>query len=72
MDVLTADHITITDKPLVGETTNKRLWAIFKQYPTNEGEFYAAKNLALLWYYHNNLKCEYSASAQKKINAIGA
>jgi hypothetical protein len=67
---LTADHVTYSVCQQQNEYTNLRLWAIQKQYPTNEAEYNAANQLALYWYYNNKLQCKYNAAVQRKINAI--
>ena len=67
---LTADHMTYSMKPLVGEQTNIRLWAIQKQYPSNEAEYYAAYMLSRYWYYYKTLGCEYNAAVQRKVKNI--
>jgi hypothetical protein len=68
--VLTADHITYSMEPFVNEQSNIRLWAIQKQYPTNEAEYNAAYMLSRYWYYHKMLGCEYNAAVQRRVNNI--
>ena len=67
---LTSDHLTITAKPLIGEVTNKRLWAILKQFPTDDAEFHHASQQALFWYYQQTLGCTYNAAIQRRVEAI--
>ena len=68
--ILTADHITYSVDRLPTEYTNIRLWALHKQCPTNEAEYYSASSLALYWYYHHTLGCEYNAAIERKIASI--
>ena len=68
--ILTADHITYSSPKLRNEHTNLRLWAIQKQYPTNEAEYQAASAHALYWFYSNTLGCSYNAVVQRKVNTI--
>ena len=68
---ITADHVTYEVDSLPAEYTHARLWAIQKQYPTNEAEFHMATNFAKLWYYSKTLGCEYNAAIQRKISQIG-
>lgn len=67
---LTADHITYQCPKLPNEHTNLRLWAIQKQYPTNEAEYHVASAHALYWFYSHKLGCKYNAAVQRKINVI--
>lgn len=67
---LTADHITYTMQPFVGEHTNIRLWAIQKQNPTNEAEYHTAQLMSRYWYYSKKLGCTYNAAVQRKIDYI--
>ena len=66
--IVTADHITISDKSLVGEISNARVMAIHRQCPTTEAEYYCASQQALYWYYQHILKCEYNAAVHRRIN----
>jgi len=67
---LTADHVTYSCDKLPIEHDNLRLWAIQKQYPTNEAEYQSAQSLALYWYYNAKLGCAYNAAIQRKIGNI--
>lgn len=67
---VTADHITISADPLVGEVGNERVWAIQKQAPLTEADYHFASQLALYWYYNKKLGCSYNAAIHRRLDAL--
>jgi ABC-type microcin C transport system permease subunit YejE len=66
--IITADHITYNEEPLVCEYNHARLWYIIKNYPQNEGEFELIRRNSYYWYNITQLECEYNATIHKRIN----
>jgi hypothetical protein len=70
-NTITADHVTYTVNMLPTETDISRLWIIENQQPKTPADFYNSVILSYHWYYYHMYGCEYNASIQRKIEALG-
>jgi len=70
-NTITADHVTYTVNMLPTETDISRLWIIEAQQPKTPADFYNSVMLSYHWYYYHMYGCEYNASIQRKIEALG-
>ena len=68
---ISADHMSIVARPLIGESSLGRLWAINRQAPESDVDYENAADLALYWYYNKYLACSYSTTIENRLKELG-